>query len=101
MTSTPGCSPVATVTPTTSKRHGGQVAAGHVDEPTLLREVDGRTRTAETGVATGLDLDEHQRVAFARDDVDFAPPGAVPARKNWVPATTKLAAGQVFPVFSK
>ena len=46
-------------------------------------------------------LDEHDRPMVVADDVDFAMPGAVAARKNCVPARGELADRQIFACFSE
>jgi hypothetical protein len=48
-----------------------------------------------------LHLDEDGRRPVARDDVDFAMPGAVAAGKNGVPAAAELGAREIFAHYSE
>ena len=94
---------------TTSNRHGrfGQpVARQVVDAPStrslpLLARRHRLGRGPELRGRPRLDLDEHDRLAVARHDVDFAMPRAVAARKNCVPAALELGDGAIFAGFSE
>ena len=71
----------------------------------------GGFRRLDAGAVAGtrLHLDEHygsldgspDGSLDARDDVDFAVPGAIPALKNCVPAASQFIACQVFAQFSQ
>ena len=50
----------------------GQVVRGGGEQLALLARVDARRRAAEVAAATQPNLDEDQRVAVARDEVDLA-----------------------------
>ena len=56
-------------------------------------------RLAERPALPRLHLDEHQRLAVARDDVQFATAAAVAPGKNCVPAPLELRAGEIFAGF--
>ena len=60
-----------------------------------LNGVTASAGVAEAGRAPRLDLDEDQRLAVARHDVDFSHARAVATRENCVPAALELAAGVV------
>ena len=78
-----------------------QIAAGHVDEPALLPDVDRGDRTTKSVASPGLDLDEHEGVDVLRNEVNLAESGAIPPCKNCVPAPPQLAAGEIFSEFAK
>src|SRR5947207_248486 len=74
----------------------------------------GTTRTSQPGVfghrfsrlakrmaVARLDLDEHDRLPVATDDVDFSNAAAVAPDNNCVPAPLELRAGEIFTAFPK
>src|SRR5262249_47951232 len=58
-------------------------------------------RLAELAPSPGLDLDEHQRRAIPRDNVQFAASAPVSAGKNCVPATLEFLAREIFADFAE
>ena len=76
--------------PTTSKRHGDcsrpvarEIVGGHPHQTLLFLQRHRLLRIAKTATLPRLDLDEHQVVAVARDDVELAVRGAVTPRRAW------------------
>src|SRR5471032_3404226 len=83
-----------------------EVMSGHVVErdlrdPPALERGDGFSRLAEPPAVARLDLDEHQRGAVTRDDVNFSTTPAVAPGNNGVPARLELRAREIFTGFSK
>jgi hypothetical protein len=70
------------------------------DSPAFERR-DRFCRVPERAAVARLDLDEHQRRAVARDDVQFATTPAVAPRNYCVPASLELLAREIFARFSK
>ena len=67
----------------------------------LLPGRDRRQTAAVLIAGPRLDLDEDHCVSNARDDVDFAVSGAIPALKNCVPTAHQLLTREVLARFSK
>src|SRR5581483_1594427 len=87
-------------------RHAGQAMPHHIVDcdlrhSALLEPRHGLGREAEGVAVAGLDLDEHDRHAVARDEVQFSPTAAVAAGKNCVPAALELADREIFAHFSE
>jgi hypothetical protein len=74
-------------------RHIVQPDARH---PSSLEQRDRLGARTELTSFAGLDLDKHNRLAIARDDVQFSAAAPIPAGKNCVPSTLKLLAGEIF-----
>ncbi len=78
-----------------------EVVGGHQDDLPALAGRDGFDGDAVSSGSARFHLDEDQRRAVARDDVDFASPGTVAAINNCVPAAQQFVAGEIFPGFSQ
>ena len=76
-----------------------EVVGGHQDDLPALAGRDGFDGDAVSSGSARFHLDEDQRRAVARDDVDFASPGAVAAINNCVPPAQQFVAGEIFPDF--
>ena len=66
------------------------------DDSALLARRDGLGRRAALGVTPGLDLDEDEAAAVARDDVNFSSAGAVAGGNDCVPALLEGRAREGF-----
>src|SRR5262249_48618205 len=70
-------------------------------DPVALQPRDRIGGLAELVTVARLDLDEDDRPAVARDDVNFSTTRAVAPGKYCVPATRQLLAREIFAGFSK
>src|SRR5262245_63883308 len=77
------------------------VVDGELRDPVLLQPRDRFGRLAELVTVARLDLDEHDRLAIARDDVNFSTPPAVAPGKYCVPPAGQFAAREIFAGFSE
>ena len=64
-----------------------------------LEGVTARAAAAVFLARPRLHLDEYQRPAGARDDVDFAVPRTISSFKNCVPPAGQFITGEIFPNF--
>lgn len=74
-----------------------QSAAGPADELPLLARIDRLLGGAVAVSAAGADLHEAERVALARDDVDFDPPAAQIAREDLEAVRPQVLRGELLP----
>src|SRR3954468_15864910 len=70
-------------------------------DPMALQSGDRFGGLSELVTLARLDLDEHDHLAVARDDVNFSTPRAVAPGKYCVPATGQLFAREILAGFSK
>src|SRR5262249_14162347 len=67
----------------------------------LLQRRDGLPAVAERVAVTSLDFDEDDRIAVARDDVNFSTAPAVAPGKNCPPALLERLTREIFAQFSE
>ena len=75
------------------------MAIGEVDDAAALELGDRFYSVAKFPAIPRFDLDEHNRRAVARDDVEFAAAGTIAAGKNCVPAPFELATREILAQF--
>ena len=78
-----------------------QILLRDLDDALPLEGGDRVGAAAERAILPRLHFDEHDRLAVARDDVDFATTPPVAPGNNCVPAAFELAAREIFPMFSE
>src|SRR6266850_171390 len=84
----------------------GQMMSRHVihrqlRDPVLLEPCDRLGCLAKGAAITRLDLDEDQRRAVARDDIQFTTAAAIAPGKDCVPAALQLPAREIFAGFAE
>src|SRR5688572_12709365 len=72
---------------------------GQARDPLLLLASHGRAAAPERIPRPRFHLDEHQRLASLRDDVNFSVPTPVATLENCVPAALQLGTRELFPDF--
>src|SRR5581483_10484271 len=77
------------------------IVDGGLGDAPLLERRHRVVAVAEFVAVARLHLDEDDRRAVARDDVQFSPAATVAAGKNCVPAAFELGDGEIFAQFSK
>src|SRR5580700_1354176 len=71
------------------------IALRELRDAAALPEVDRLRRVAEGVAPPRLHLHEHDRVAVARDDIQFAAPASVAAGNDCVPPALQLATREI------